>query len=287
MKLNQCTPFTIPRVYGSDDVYRTRYERLCNLLDLAGTSGPPRPIKPCLDAIASSPCDEWLGNAVVPACDVPGQLPLASLCATGDQCQSRFCDLPGSGCGHCAAAPAVNQACVHGYCAPPLVCNPFGTCVVPGRTGTSCSTRDPCRYPLTCRAGTCAPRGASGASCAEDGDCDFDHAVVCVPARGRCISVTVGPSCQVNANNTGVVCSASGVCRLDSSCLAAAADDGLCADGGPLCVPPAFCVGGRCQWPQPDKNCGAKTSVRDPAGPHPFGGAMLDGRAQPARELWP
>ncbi len=256
-KAARCTPFFVNRVHGSESAYRARLEQFCGVLDLPGATWPPRPFKPCGDAIAALTCDDWLVGVSVPACAAPGQLALGAPCATGAQCQSLFCDAPAGGCGHCVKLPGARQTCYLGqYCDEGTACGGAGTCVVPASAGAACTIDADCKSALICRNFSCVRRGIKDDPCVGDADCDFNRGFLCNPNSHVCVASSTGASCRENPDASLQVCSASAICRMDGSCLPAAADGAACSDTtGPLCVQPATCVNNRCVFPNPDKTC--------------------------------
>jgi hypothetical protein len=203
----------------------------------------------------------------VPACEIPGQLPLGAACGASTQCASGFCRLPETSfCGKCAArAPEGAECDSDDACGPSLLCNDVAHCTKPSAVGAFCNETHPCLPGLAYCSfdNTCQRYAAEGKSCNNAGPtaaqpCNWGLA--CRPMEGgTCMKikyVAAGEKCGLPSTPGGVpvLCLGSASC-VSGTCKPAGADDAPCT-ASPLgdaagCVPPALCLAGVCKLPDP------------------------------------
>lgn len=272
-KAHACAPFLQAVRFGSQAAQEARIRLNCNLYDLPGVNFPPSPFQPCADALADQDCSAWEDGITPAECRTPGSIPAGGGCTTGDQCETDLCDLPPTGCGKCAPLPDVGEPCYKGFCALGLVCSPAGSCVAPGGAGDACDADQPCVGSLACHGGKCSPRGAPGAACSSNEECDVYHGTVCGAMNTKCVPAVTGSMCTIRPDGTYVFCTASATCKMDGSCLAAAADGGSCSTGpeGPDCIWPARCLSDmKCHLFQGNPTCTTMAPAPVPPGPDPL-----------------
>jgi hypothetical protein len=275
-KTFQCAPFLSALRYGTQEAYAARLRLNCGFFDLPGVTFPAMPFKPCADALAAQSCEAWFDDVAIPACAAPGLRPIGGVCAAGLQCASSLCELNAAGCGRCIAYPKAGEAC-QGNCDTGLACNAAMVCVARGDVGAACGPNAPCKTALGCHKGVCVRPGPAGTPCESDDACDFFHGSVCNETMKVCVSVTIGPMCGAGPAGGFVACGASATCKMDGSCLPAAADGAACNNmGGPACTWPAQCANDlRCRIFIPNRACPGGTA----AGP--------EGRLDPRRSFAP
>ena len=257
-KFGNCAPFLLAFLYGSEATYAARLELFCSLFDASGVAFPPRPFKPCGDAMMAMSCDDFTDGNFPSVCSFAGTHPDGAGCGFGDQCASGFCNLPMSGvCGACTRAPAAGQPCAFGsICGSGLICNPAMTCVAEQPRGAACSDNMPCRSSSVCRNAVCSAKGTVGAPCTADKDCDVGRGVICNSTRMQCVMANTGPMCVARPDGGFTLCPASGTCKTGAPCLAAAADDAACDEmNGPKCMWPAACTAAKCTIPRYNRTC--------------------------------
>lgn len=261
-KLNSCFPALVQIIYGDVATCVTRGELGCNAdVSAAGSNTTNANLGSCAAAYSDASCESLI-NAAPDACIVPGERGDGEACAASAQCQSTHCNTGTSNCGTCAPLSAAGGPCDTGDdCENGLVCA-SSVCAVPVAAGGACTESAQCSGFLICKGGTCATPGAAGQPCTPSAsDCDFTQALYCDPASSTCKLIQFagpGESCGL-VDNTLVACSGGGDCSGSptGTCTAPAADGASCspAETGPNCVPPAECVNGSCQLPNPEA-CG-------------------------------
>jgi hypothetical protein len=265
--LARCSPSFLQLLYGTREVALQRVKLLCRYLELPGVNFPRRPVEPCVAALSTIRCDDYLDDRIPAACAAVGDYRDGSRCIAGNQCASLFCEATGGACGSCRQLPGAGQGCLQNrFCATGLVCAPNVSCVVPGELEQNCDVdRQPCRGTLICSFDdTCQPRGHVGSFCVERADCDEAAGAFCNTNLTECVPYRLGTSCGVSAQDGSITgCQATGFCQTGGTCLASAADGAACNDTtGPLCMPPATCAGGTCQLPPYNATCVNTTAAQ-------------------------
>jgi len=238
------------------------------------TCNPPRPVgEPCgagqqcasgqclVDDTAVSRCCEANCAAEGKVCDSsgaclcpPNQIEVDGQCrvARGQACA----DDASCSTGACALAIGGGRRCCATACSPNELCAPDGSACIDqrGEVGAGCNS------PADCQNGNCVNEvccaGACGACqrCQQgSGLCQADTSVSCTLASGApgtctasgCVDPGVGPGqlCGDRPCQTGLVCTASGVC-CNSPCNGAC--ESACSPGS-----------GACNTPATDARCGA------------------------------
>lgn len=186
--------------YATEADCRARTELACvDWSTLPGTAVTPLALTECTESITQAPCSDirpvFHSESELSASDLPYCLPDGLLdggapCATGAQCQTRYCSAATDGCGACTLPIdfRINEAhegepCTNPYdCASVLACE-AGTCIQPSCatagcldsgylcTGVTETTSHDCPLGTHCvgqndlGSGTCAPYAAEGAAC--------------------------------------------------------------------------------------------------------------------------
>ncbi len=260
-KTQSCSPFLIEASYGSVDACKTRLTALCQVgFQEPGIGAATTFIADCASGYSSASCDAMYSGVPVPGCAIPaGTFAAGHACADHAQCQSLFCNKTGaSGCGTCAAAPKVGDACTS-TCGLTLACT-NGKCAAQvqyGGVGATCSAAAPCAGTLTCFNGQCARPSGAGQACGSTAPaCDVLQGLMC--QSGACAPIQIasaGQPCGLTGSSY-VLCFGGATCKTPTgstsgTCDTVAADGQACdATNGPRCMIGAACVNGTCMTSQ-------------------------------------
>lgn len=262
-----CLAAYLVGVYGSAEVCAQRTALRCrNQTALPGTGATPMAIAACIEALGTAGCADLFGDTV-PACQFVGTLSKGAPCGAGAQCDSGFCRTPETAfCGRCDVRGGEGATCdSDAACPVPLQCSEAGRCAPAALEGDLCNESRSCKKgaQLYCGAdNACHRRSVAGKSCNRTGagspqPCEWGS--VCRPtANGVCRPIRwAGPGepCGLPMIGTTVVlCAGSGSC-VDGVCQPPGRDGDSCTpsplgdSGG--CLPPALCLEGHCQLPDP------------------------------------
>lgn len=251
-------------------------------LRLPGTGATEAGLAACAEAVRSSPCN--VSSALLPACQLAGDLADGAQCASPVQCRSRLCVGTTGLCGGvCKARVAIGDKCTPlAQCVDGAGCDESFTCVANGPAGGRCTVeqRPGCQPGLFCEATTktCKPLPKEGEACStvcsgwlrcdptarvcyapktvgEGESCGEASRVICAsglgcdPSSGVC-----GPLILAGANEA---CGGRTVCREGqcggggdlgpSRCPVVIADGAPCSYSLGQCRDAALCLDGTCQ----------------------------------------
>lgn len=268
-KLTQCTSFGFERSYESGDDCRKRRMQLYSFwAELPDTGWTPEAEDACFKAVYGLSCREFIDDNGQKACAPKGKRKEGQPCNAREQCDTRFCDSAGYGCGTCKKAPEEGASCSEDNDCPDesacLCDNGTPRCDSPRcrrlrDAEEACSAQMPCGAGLNCKSGRCqvAP----------------DHAgAECNPAEGvHCDAVSAGLVCTPSGCaklKSADVCSPTEYCKdrnqsceiaKDSNkatCVPMPDDKGACdPKAGRMCRFPALCTSGKCQLPTAAELC--------------------------------
>jgi hypothetical protein len=271
-RIESCAPFFVSLQYGDTANCQSRIHDQCVVNGSAPNSGDTGDDFTACAAVASSvSCDDLFAGTLPKACQpVAGKGANGASCTDSSQCQSAFCATgAGSLCGVCVSPPTAGSPCAAGNACPGGLTCAGGNCVAKGKIGDACGTT-PCIDGATCFNGTCTAPGASGATCDVQGKtapvCDLVHGLFCNPTTSKCGAIvdgaSLGATCGLSAS-TGTLttcgaiayCKASGASTTSGACTLRPADGAACTSDAILgvgpCTPPAQCISGKCQKPDP------------------------------------
>jgi hypothetical protein len=263
-RLEACAPLSVQVAYGDVGRCMARNRPSCvSALRASGTGDDPAGVEACARAYDTASCDDVVVGRPPEACKRAGARPPGAACGDDAQCAGphAHCRMgDDEACGTCAALGPADAACDSDKdCAYGLVC--YFTCMPPVTLGAACDgmTRQ-CPQTLVCYDYVCAAPAAVGTPCNPQADaCDRDHGLFCDPRTrvcGRYAVADIGAPCGPATICKGGSCeTASGPSDgpgLPSICTAHASDGARCdpASGSP-CAPPARCIRGACQLPDP------------------------------------
>jgi hypothetical protein len=221
-RIQTCSAMHLAVLYGDEAACETRLKANCvSALAAPSNANTPTLVAGCTTAMPGWACNDFLIGANPPAAcaQSTGSVAAGGPCYAAGQCQSGFCAISTAACGVCAVAPTAGLACTaSNQCGPGLLCGSDGNCVVPAQKDATCGAGQVCSPGNLCIAGTCKAIDSTA---------------------------TAGQACG-NVSGKTVAC-ASGTCEK-AVCVARATDGAACNPStGPVCEPPAFCVGGTCQ----------------------------------------
>jgi hypothetical protein len=257
-KLEACAPATVRLIYGDAPTCAERQKLDCTTLAAAPhVTAPSADATSCASLVHEASCDglfSALGHCVV----TPGTLDEGAACGAESQCSTAHCKRdPSTGCGVCAQSIAAGDSCADdpGGCAPGLICDSQKHCGAKTAKGGPCDHGQICEAPFVCVDGTCGDGAAPGSACGADaGACD-PLAARCDPGSSTCAELgfaLAGQACGL-VGGKAVFCAGLGTCDIAESatkgtCYAAARDGEACGgDKHIACIPPAECVGGKCE----------------------------------------
>lgn len=255
----QCGPAIITRDFGDVPTCRDRYAIYCNaVLTAPGTGWTPDTMRTCFNTYASLDCDIFVAlplrsiDELVPMACIPptGAIPDGSFCIDDAQCKSGHCvHQIGVACGTCGPRMDANGPCMsNSDCLAHQVCF-ANKCDYVQEEGGQCGgmSNAKCNANLVCFQNQCVKRGILGDMCYSY-TCSSVLGFYCNDGTSTCQNITYAAPGYGCGSISNIACRSSGFCV--GTCLAAAADDATCDPlNGPICMPPASCVNGKCLVP--------------------------------------
>jgi hypothetical protein len=243
-RIAACLPVSLQIVHGDEPTCRSR-QALAAAASVALAKDADTTA--CADALRAMSCDEYVNLHGAPAaCRFRGAVANGGACGSDWQCSSGFCSFVDA-CGKCADAPRAGDPCASGRCGPDLGCS-NDRCVVPGRAGAPCASRDDCEQTLSCVSGKCAARAAAGEACGVDApECRAD--LYCGGGNVCKVPKLAGLGEACGASGGDLVFCKGGYCKGGAKgiCAPFTADGQACGTGFDTCQPPASCVDGSCR----------------------------------------
>ncbi|MEY4511592.1 MAG: hypothetical protein RLZZ450_3714 [Pseudomonadota bacterium] len=255
-RIESCSPALLNSVYGErtrcEERTRGACERSASAADAVGTGAG---IALCASALDAVSCEDVLNNWWHETCrPLPGRRENTRACSEHAQCASLRCARKkNEACGRCTEPAAGGEPCTDGSdCAGGLVCTSAQLCALPVAERGSCTTDQPCAFPLLCIGGNCVPTLLLGDKCDPMADrCNAFAAEVCGPLSMLCEPLhyepKAGPCGYIDGGWTA--CSQGAACvnaAGKSHCVPAPADGEVCSTAGAPCLSPARCVDGLC-----------------------------------------
>lgn len=266
-----CNPAGYAIAYPDVATCVARTKLTCPLVAAAPGSGfTPASVEACAKALTAASCDEVANNRGPAACQIRGTLPVGTACANDGQCAGadNYCRLSGS-CGVCAVrkpVSSITDPAAFGDCASSngcqdaLICS-LSRCAAPVAQGGNCDLDHPCQSPYACLSSKCEPTTLDvGAACDPNADaCDGTQGLACMGNTcTKLPTASLGGACGLMGNRVtpctaGLVCDVTmgnyvGMCRTHLADGAACNAQMYIYD---QCEPPAACVSGFCNPPDP------------------------------------
>jgi hypothetical protein len=262
-KLSECAAFGFGRNYVDADECRKRRLSLYEFWAASPDTGwTPDSIDGCAKVISGIGCRDFVDEKGLQACAPKGKRKPGEQCNTREQCETRFCDAAGYGCGVCGNAPAAGASCAEDNDCPDehaCLCND-GTprcnnrrCLRLRDADEECSAQAPCGSGLNCLQGRCkAAQNMEGAACNPiDGvECDTVSSGLVCGEKG-CTKLKPADVCSPTeyCKDSRTTCEVSDD-GMSAKCAPLPEDNGSCdVVKGRLCRFPALCASGTCQLP--------------------------------------